>query len=419
MNDRPTFCCKTFLAGIIEGSIMSGISIVKALEMAMEQHQSGHFQRAQDLYLSILEQDPGNVDAIHLLGVLAHQGKRSDLAIEYIERAISQRPDEPVFHFNYADCLAAVGRTADAIQSLKTATVLAPDYYNAWYGLAYLANQSGDFPEALRAGNEAYELAENPAASLILIGLANRALGNYVEAVKNFEEAIVEDPMMPEAYTNLGTALSNNREIDKAIPLFLKAIELRPNFADAHNNLGVAYLKKQDFENAAKHLNLTLQLKPDFADAYNNLGVTLRDSGHPEESLSMYAKAIELKTDFAEAYNNYAQALMDLGRHEECIEKAKEALIIRPEFSEAYFNVAQANRTLGRLDEAATGFQKAMDLMPDASSPYTMLGYVLVERGEVDLGLTYINKWLALFDNPTGYGDMLLAVNYSDKISFF
>ncbi len=396
---------------------MSEISIERALELAIEQHQSGHFQRAQTMYIAVLESDPGNVDAIHLLGVLAHQGNRSDLAVDYIERAVQRRPDEPVFRFNLSECYIALSRLNEAAETLEVATRLAPDYYNAWFSLCHVYNLMGKFDEAIAAGNEAYELAENPAAVLIHLGSSYRGKGDIDKAISYFKEATEEDPLMAEALVNLALAVSLKGELDEAITLFHKAISLKPNFAEAYNNLGVAYLKKADFENAAKYLNIAIELKPDFAQAFNNLGVTLRDSGRPEEAISLYLKAIAIFPNFAEAHNNAASAYSDTSNFDECIKFALKAIEINKDFGEAYFNVGGAYRAQGKLDEAIEYFEKSSLASPDAGPPKTMLGYCLVDRGEVDEGLEQVMKGLQLHDDPRVYGDMLLGVNYSTKVT--
>src|SRR5271154_5996898 len=107
------------------------IPFEKAIEIALEQHRAGNFSRAEALYMEILRQDPGNVDAIHLLGVLAHQGQRPDVAVQLIQAAIAKKPDAHIFHYNLAESLHALGRTEDAVASYRRAVELAPDYFEA------------------------------------------------------------------------------------------------------------------------------------------------------------------------------------------------------------------------------------------------------------------------------------------------
>ena len=46
------------------------------LATAVQHHRSGHFDLAEALYRRVLQFQPGQVDALHLLGVLEHQLSR-------------------------------------------------------------------------------------------------------------------------------------------------------------------------------------------------------------------------------------------------------------------------------------------------------------------------------------------------------
>src|SRR5689334_12773109 len=111
---------------------MNTIPMEKAVEIALEQHLAGHFARAEALYVEILRQDPGNVDAIHLLGVLAHQGRKSDIAVQLISRAIRKRPDVAVFHYNLAEAYRALQQREEAATEYQRAVDIQPTYAEAW-----------------------------------------------------------------------------------------------------------------------------------------------------------------------------------------------------------------------------------------------------------------------------------------------
>ena len=55
----------------------------ETLNLAMKQHQAGNLREAEQLYRQILQAEPRHADALHLLGVIAHQVGRHDLAVEY------------------------------------------------------------------------------------------------------------------------------------------------------------------------------------------------------------------------------------------------------------------------------------------------------------------------------------------------
>ena len=57
------------------------------IEQALEHHQAGRLQQAEVIYHQILTQEPNHQDALHLLGLIALQAGRHEVAVELIERA--------------------------------------------------------------------------------------------------------------------------------------------------------------------------------------------------------------------------------------------------------------------------------------------------------------------------------------------
>src|SRR5260370_10706663 len=64
-----------------QGNDTAKISVPQTLEMALTHYQAGRLEQAEQLYRQILEVDPNQVDALHLLGVIAGRTGRENLAI--------------------------------------------------------------------------------------------------------------------------------------------------------------------------------------------------------------------------------------------------------------------------------------------------------------------------------------------------
>src|SRR5271170_2345360 len=143
---------------------MAKIPIERAVEIALEQHQSGNFARAEALYLEILRQDPGNIDAIHLLGVLATQGKNPEAAVQLIGAAIRKKPDSAIFHYNLAEALHALKRNEEAVAEYRRAVELAPGYFEAHNNLGNVLNEVHRYSEAEAACRTAVQINPDAAA---------------------------------------------------------------------------------------------------------------------------------------------------------------------------------------------------------------------------------------------------------------
>ena len=110
-------------------------TISEALAVAVHYHQSGNLQQAEAIYRQILQVDPSNADALHLLGVIAAQVGKHDLAVEYISQAIRLRPSEQTFHNNLGNALKEQGQLAAAVGQYQEALRLKPDYAEAHINL--------------------------------------------------------------------------------------------------------------------------------------------------------------------------------------------------------------------------------------------------------------------------------------------
>ena len=63
-------------------------TISEAFALALQHHKAGQLQAAELIYRQILAIEPNQPDVLHLLGVIAHQNRRYEAAIDLIQSAI-------------------------------------------------------------------------------------------------------------------------------------------------------------------------------------------------------------------------------------------------------------------------------------------------------------------------------------------
>ena len=114
--------------------------IKDTLREAMDLQVEGELARAETIYQALLDEDPDNHDALHLLGLLRMQQDQTSTAIGLINRAIALRADEPAFHHNIAGLYRRCGRVDEARAAYREALRLKPDYGEACQGLVEIIN---------------------------------------------------------------------------------------------------------------------------------------------------------------------------------------------------------------------------------------------------------------------------------------
>ncbi len=66
---------------------MPSMTIQQAYASAVQHHQAGRLQQAEQIYRQILAQQPARADALHLLGLIAYQVGRHEAAVDLIRPA--------------------------------------------------------------------------------------------------------------------------------------------------------------------------------------------------------------------------------------------------------------------------------------------------------------------------------------------
>ena len=95
-------------------------------------HQQNRLADAERIYREVLQQQPNNFTALHLLGVIALQARRARLAVELIGKAIALKPDYADAYSNRGNALLELKRPEEALASYDKAIALKPDYADAY-----------------------------------------------------------------------------------------------------------------------------------------------------------------------------------------------------------------------------------------------------------------------------------------------
>ncbi len=330
---------------------MSTANLQQAMDRAVQHHSAGRLAEAEEIYRQILAQQPNHPDALHMLGMLAHQVGKNEVAVELIGKAISVNPRVADYYCNLGLALSALDRSADSITALRSALQLNPRLAQAHNNLAIALWRSGQPRQAINAWREAIRL----------------------------------NPNMPEAYNSLGSAYQQQGQIDQAITVLQRAIELNPQLADAHNNLGIALKQQGQLTEAISAFRRAMELDPRRAEFHNNLGTALWIVGHVNEAATEFRVATQIQPSEATFQNNLGSALWARGQLDRAAEVIRTALKMNPSLAEAHGNLGNTLKDLGLLDEAIESYRHAVALKPDDPSIHSNLIYLLHFRPQYDI----------------------------------
>jgi tetratricopeptide (TPR) repeat protein len=387
-------------AGIFEGcmTMTKTMTIDEALQMAVQRHQARQLSEAEALYRQVLASQPNHPDALHLLGVLASQVKRHDMAVNLISRAVQVNPNVPEFHLNLGVALDESGRTDDAISSYNRALAIKPDYPQALSNLSNALRKKGRLQEAINACRQAIAILPDFPEAHNNLGNALQAVGAWNEAVAHFQQALALRPNFPQTYANLGAVLLEMHRVDESIEASRRAIALASNFGDPYNNLGRALLEKGQVDEAILACRQAVVLLPNVPEPLYNLGNALATKGHHQEAITCFNQYLQLRPGTPELFNNLGNALHGARRFDKAIESYRQAIALAPTFVQAWSNLGNTLHEIHLEDQAIEACRQALLLAPDLVEAHSNLGNALQESGRVDESIPCYHQAIAL--NP-------------------
>ncbi len=216
---------------------MTQLTIQQGFDLALQHHQAGRLQDAEQLYRQILARQPGHADALHLLGVIAYQVGRKDAAVDLIRQAILIKPNYAEAYSNLGSALRDRGQLDEAIAAFRQAIALNPNLPETHSNLGNALSDKGQLDEALTAYRQAIALRPTYAEAHYNLGNALKGQGQLDAAIAAYRQAIALKPDFAKAHSNLGAALKDNGQLDEAIATYRRVMVLAPEDAVVHSNL--------------------------------------------------------------------------------------------------------------------------------------------------------------------------------------
>jgi protein O-GlcNAc transferase len=273
------------------------MSAAQTLAVAMQRHRAGEIAAARELYSRVLAEDPNNFDALHLLGVAAHDAREDQEAARLIERALALDSGCAPAHRNLGEVYRALGMLDRAVACHEKALALDPRYGDAHNSLGIALGVMGRHEAAISAYDAAIECRPDDVQALCNRGNSLIELARPADAIACYERAIKIDPELALAHVLLGRAFEMTDRSAEALAVYQHGLALDPHLVDGHLFLG-RFLQSQGFlVDAQDAYKAALQVRPDCLDArwhlaLSELVVVHEADESAQTSREKFAKAI-------------------------------------------------------------------------------------------------------------------------------
>jgi tetratricopeptide (TPR) repeat protein len=125
-------------------------------------------------------------------------------------------------------------------------------------------------------------------------GLALAEKGSYVDAVREFRNAIEVDPQFVDAHYNLGVSFQKLKSHERALEQFEAVVRLRPDNAQYHYALGNSHFHLERYREAADAFENTIERDPRHSKALYSLAVSYEKLGKRDKAIDTWRRYLEV-----------------------------------------------------------------------------------------------------------------------------
>ncbi|KAG0490123.1 hypothetical protein HPP92_006986 [Vanilla planifolia] len=371
-------------------------------------YRLGQFDKARQAFHRVLDLDPENIDALVALGIMELQTNEVDgiqKGMLKMQRAFEIYPYCSMALNHFANHFFFTGQ--HFLVEQLTETALSGDfekagrYYMAsvkeinkpqefalpFYGLGQVQLKLGDFRNALSNFEKVMEVYPESCETLKSLGHIHVQLGQHEKALEIFRKATRIDPKDAQAFMELGELLmlmdpgAALDSLKSALNILKKGGEEVP--IELLNNIGVLYFEKGEFELAENtfkealgevtYLSLLFDRKNGYIMDCSAYNIPFRDMTlfHQLEEDGI---SLDLPWDKVTTLFNYARLLEQLRNNDKASVIYRLILFKYPDYVDAYLRLAAICKERNNIQLSIVLIRDALKIDDKCPNALSMLG---------------------------------------------
>ena len=172
------------------------------LERAIAAIQQGAPERGCELLSQWLERNPGRAEIHQMLALTQATLGRTQDAITSLRSAVATDPRLASAHYNLGTLLQQSGQSQAALQELRVTVAQDPKHERAWINLSATAFELVELTLAEVAARKALELGPKSLEAWVNLGNALKGQSRMAQALGAYEQALLIDPNYEVAASN-------------------------------------------------------------------------------------------------------------------------------------------------------------------------------------------------------------------------
>lgn len=292
--------------------------------------QANRLVEAEAHYTRVLATQPDDVESLYALGIIKHERRDFDAAIELFQRGAARNP-HPRFTIALANSLGELNRNEEALELARTVTEDAPNEALAWHCYA----------GRLLAANEPRE------------------------ALECLRRAAALAPSMVEITQSLARCYATLGQLGRARDILATLLDRHPRSTAVRHDLALVHFQLGSFAPAEMLLRQLLEESPKFARGWLDLANLLSQDKQYDEAIDAAMQAVELGIDNNLPLVVIASCLWSLGDRQGAIDLATDKLKSSTDHKKSTLGFAQLLESWKQTNAATEAYRQLLRIDPD------------------------------------------------------
>lgn len=294
--------------------------------------------RAEALAAEFLVAVPGHRMALLFRGIASRLAGNLEAAIEILTMLSASSPDAPLVHLQLGLALRESSQNDAAVQSLRRAVTVKPDFSDAWLALADLLTALEDRDGA----DEAFTMYVRHSANDPHLREPAAALreNRVADAENQLRKHINQYPTDIVALCLLADVVERDDRMKEAEALLKRCLELAPGYKRARHNYAVVLLRLNKASEALQETDWLLADEPDNTDLRKLKAAILARLREYGESIGICESLLDEDPGQVTVWTSLGHMLKSVGRRADSVNAYRKAIALEPRSGESYWSLA-------------------------------------------------------------------------------
>jgi len=337
--------------------------------LAELQVRHGEYEAALDTVQTILQRDPGNLNAKMIESQALLGQKKYGKSDELLAEALKTNPSSPQVYYQVGRTALAESKPKEAETAFQRAYELNPTNAQSLLGVVESEIQQGQPEKAMATLQNEAKKAPNRIDIAFLLGTTAKREGKFQDAEGYFTRVLngldKKSKTRADLYLQIGDCYRLAGDRDTAIANFQKAREILPEneivLSDIGKVMDIAGRRKE----AREAYEACLRVNPNNAEILNNLAYLMAETNADlDQALGYAQKARGLNPGLGEISDTYGWILLKKGLTEQALPVFQDLVSRVPTNASFRYHLAKAYAQKGENVKASGELREALKHSP-------------------------------------------------------